>query len=380
MALGFCSALVAHLKAVAECNTPSSKITPGGFLRSLLENRPRTEILNAESALKLSDNLGHIRDVILKYRKRGVPDAVATSDNCDIDVAPQYNEVTLPLTKHAKYGIYISDEDLARYCADATTMRTPAGWNTPFMNDFIDAVMEGANAVVGKIDQTLLTEMLTKFGINAVTGTNAATTVNINPDANSRDLNEGITKILADAAFNEMCGNLMFVGSGLFNNYELQNLAACCAANGIDTSRFTGYTWYHDLYAADIWGANQIGVFSSGSVGFIDIDRYRGWRAGRKGTSEFFNAPLPVDCPQCNGGYDNLRFDMQLRYVDCPTLINVGCEGERVVDRGYILYISKSYDLFTLPTDAYQHTAYGDCYNDRLAGNNGSLRYVITNA
>lgn len=346
----------------------------------LLENRPRTEIINPESALKRGDNAGHIRDVILKYRKRGVPDAVATTDNCDIDIAPQYNEVTLPLTQFAKYGIYISDEDLARYCEEATRMSTPAGWNSPFMNDFIDAIMEGANAVVGKMDQTLLTLMLTRFGTNVATGSNAATTVNINPDATQRDLEDGVTRILADAAINEMCGNLNIVGSGLFNNYELQNLASCCASNGIDTSRFTGYNWYHDLYAADIWGTNQIAAFSSGSVGLIDLDRYRGWRAGRKGTSEFFNAPLPVDCPQCNGGFESLRFDMQLKYFDCPTLVNVGCEGETLIDRGYVLYISKAYDLFTLPTDAYQNTAYGDCYDDRLSGSNGSLRYVITNA
>lgn len=379
MANGFCPYFLAHLKAVAGCNTPSSKVTPPGFLRSLLVNKPTTEIVNRDS-LKLDEGNGHIREVRLKYRKRAVPQAVATSDNCDIDIAPQYNEVTLPLTEFAKYGIYISDEDLSRYCADATAMRRPNGWPTPFMDDFLNAVMESANGVLGKMDQTLNTKMLTKFGINVVTGTNAASTVNINPDANIRDLEDGVTKILADAIENEMCGELVFWGSGLFNNYTIQQIAACCAANGLDTSMFTGYQWFNDLYAKAILGTNQIGVYSKGSLGLIEIDRFRGFRAGDKGTSQFFNAPLPIDCPECNGGLLDMNFDFQLKYFDCPTTINVGCEGEQTIDRGYVLFISKAYDLFSIPTDAYQHTAYGDCYNDRLAGNNGTLRYIITNA
>lgn len=380
MPQGFCPPILAHLCAIAECNCPSLKITPAGFLRLLLENRPDVSIVN--NGLRLDDGNGRIRDVILKYLKRSVPGQSSTVDNCDIDIVQSYNETTLATTNYRKLSTYVSDIDLARYCAEATEMIRINGFPTPFMREFMDRLITMANGLIGDIDQDLLTLQLTQFGVNVVTGTNAATTVNF-PGANAGVDNfytESMIKILQDAALNEMCGDLLIAGHGNFNAFTLQQLVACCNQLGIDASRFTGFRWYPDIYSQTIWGTNHIGVFSRGSVGLIEINRFKGFAAGQKGTSEFFTIPLPVDCPECYGGYDSLEFDVQLRYVDCPTTINVGCVGETTISRGWILSVGKSFGLFNIPTDAYQHEAYDDCYNDRLAGNNGSLRYIITNA
>lgn len=382
MAQGFCPPFLAHLKAVAGCNTPSSKITPAGFLRLLIENRPTTQLINPESALRLDDGQGHIRDLVLKHLKRAVPGQISTADNCQIDIVQDYSEVTVATTNYRKVALYISDEDLSRYCAEATNMVRIGGFPSTFMQEFLDRIMMAANGIIGAIDTDLLTMQAIRFGANAANGgSNAAVTVNF-PGANAGVDNfytEGFVKILQDAALNEVCGDLLIAGHGNFNAYSLQQAVACCSQLGIDTSRWTGYRFYPDIYSQTIWGENQIGVFSAGSVGFIELNRYEGRRAGRKGTSEFFTMPLQVDCPECNGTYDNMDFDVQLRYIDCPTLINVGCVGETVVPRGYVLDIGKSFGLFNLPTDAYQNEAYDDCYNDRLTGNNGTLRYIIAN-
>lgn len=221
-----------------------------------------------------------------------------------------------------------------------------------------------------------------KFGVNQVTGSNAAQTVNIPKDATQFDLQSGITKILADAQENEFCGAINIVGSGIMNNFAIQQLVACCNAAGVDMSKFTGFNWYNDLYAKTAWGTNQIGVFSEGSVGLVDITRFKGFRAGNKGVSTFFTLPLPVECPACNGGYDSLVFDAQLKYFDCPGDLATDCDADDVpFERGYAVILSKTFGLFNIPSDAYQNeAAYGDCGTDRLTGNNGTLRYTVTNS
>jgi hypothetical protein len=381
MANGYCPYVLAQLKDVAQCNTPSSKITPAGFFRLLWENRPNARIINGADALRLDDGQGHIRDLTLKYLKRAVPGQSSTSDNCDIDIINAYTEMEIATTQYRKLSLYISDEDMARYCADASATVAVGGAPTAFMREQLDQVMALANGLIGDINRDLLTLQLANFGINVVTGTNAATTVNF-PGANAGVDNlytEGFTKIFQDMSLNEVCGELLIAGHGNFNVFDYQKTIACCSQLGIDVSRITGYRYYPDIYSQTIWGANQIGVFSPDSVGFVGINRFQGFAAGQRGNSQFFTMPLPIDCPECNGDYGTMEFDAQMRYIDCPTVINVGCEGETTVGRGWILSLGKSFGLFNIPDDAYQDEENGDCYTDRLTGNNGTFRYVISN-
>lgn len=376
MANGFCPSILAQLSDITQCNTPSYKITPAGFLQMLLENRPAVELLD------LGDGNGHQKDVRYKYKKRILPSQTSTDDNCDINYIPRWLEAALATTNFRKAAFFIDDADMAKYCADASRTVMVGQPSTPLMNEFLKDIMNTANGLIGAIDQDLLALQAIKFGINAVTGSNAAQSVNIPKDATQYDLSSGITKILADAQENEFCGKINIVGNGIMNNFAIQQLVSCCNAAGIDMSKFTGFNWYHDLYSKGSWGTNQIGVFSEGSVGLIDITRFTGFRAGDKGVSKFFTLPLPIECPACNGGYDALVFDAQLKYFDCPQEIESDCDGTVPIERGYALILSKKFGLFNIPSDAYQNeTAYAtDCGTDRLSGNNGTLRYTVTNS
>jgi len=375
MANGFCPSILAQLSDITQCNTPAFKVTPAGFLQKLLEDKPSLQLLT------LSDGNGHQRDVRYKYKKRIVPSQTDTDDNCNINYIPAWLEAALATTNFRKVAFFIDDETMAKYCADASRTVMVGQPGTPLMQEFMTDVMNAVNGLVGGINQDLLTLQAIKFGRNVVTGLNTAQTVNIPKDATQYDLSTGITKILADASENEFCGDISIVGSGIMNNFQIQQLVSCCNAGGIDMSRFTGFRFYHDLYAKTAWGTNQVGVFSQGSVGLIDIIRYQGFRAGDKGVSQFFTLPLPVLCPNCNGGYDALEVDAQLKYFDCPQDIESECDGTVPINRGYALILSKTYGLFNVPSDAYQNEAiYSDCGTDRLSGNNGTLRYTITNS
>jgi len=64
-------------------------------------------------------------------------------------------------------------------------------------------------------------------------------------------------------------------------------------------------------------------------------------------------------------------FDVQMKYIDCPTSVDVQ-DSAVVVNRGWQVIISKDYSLWVQPTDAYAAT-------DPLDDTNGTLRYVLTN-
>lgn len=375
MANGFCPYILGQLRDIAQCNTPSVKVTPAGYLQMLLENKPSMQLL------QLDAGNGHIRDLRYKYKKRIVPSQTSTEDSCAVNYIPAWLEAQLATTNFRQISHFIDDETMARYCEDASRPRNIGDPGTPIMEEVLRDIINAANGLVGGIDGDLLTLQAVKFGTNVVTGSNAAQSVNIPKDATQYDLSSGITKILADAQENEFCGQINIVGSGIMNNFAIQQLVSCCNAAGVDMSRFSGFRWYHDLYAKAAWGTNQVGVFSEGSVGLIDIVRYRGFRAGQKGTSYFFTLPLPIECPNCNGGYDALVLDAQLKYFDCPQDIETDCDGTVPINRGWQLILSKTFGLFNIPTDAYQNEAiYGDCGTDRLSGNNGTLRYTVTNS
>lgn len=376
MANGFCPSILAQLQDITACNTPSMKVTPAGFTRMLLENRPALELL------QLSEGNGHVRNVRYKYKKRIVPSQTSTTDDCSVGYIPRWLEAELATTNFRKIAFFIDDATMAQYCSDASATVMVGQPATELMQEFMRDIMNSANGLIGAINQDLLALQAVKFGRNVATGTNAAQSVNIPKDATQYDLNTGITKILADAMENEFCGTINIVGSGIMNNFSIQQLVSCCNAAGVDMSRFSGFNWYHDLYAKQAWGTNQVGVFSDGSVGLIDIINYQGFRAGNKGVSTFFTMPLPIECPNCNGGYDGLVFDAQLKYFDCPQELATDCDGDIPISRGYALILSKTFGLFNIPQDAYQNeSAYSvDCGTDRLSGNNGTLRYTITNS
>lgn len=135
-----------------------------------------------------------------------------------------------------------------------------------------------------------------------------------------------------------------------------------------DPSSFNVKIW-NDAYSRSAWGANQFGVFAENSLGLIEVDRYVGSFAGLKGGSAFFTMPIPIAVSGVADELGSINIDCQMKYVDCPTEVSDGAGGTKKINRGWVLYISKSFGLFNMPTDMYKSS-------DRLSGNNGTLRYT----
>ncbi|HET6255864.1 MAG TPA: hypothetical protein VFE32_17435 [Puia sp.] len=375
--LGFAPYLLTQLTEVAKGNAPSKKITPPGFLRALLENTEAPNIINEG----IDDGTGHIRAMQIKYRNRLPQGQTITTDDCNIDNVPVYKEASVNLSLFRKIGFYIDDATMSKYLAEATSVAkvNTAGQvegfksTTTFMQEFFDRLMEMLNGVFHDINADLTQKLAANFGVNPQSGNNNAVSVNILLDATKNNLASGMTELLTQWKENENAGPMLMVGNGIMHNYVLQQLAK--GGNdfiGIDTAAFEKlYKWYWDSSTVNAFGANEIALFAADAVQFVTRARYKGFAAGFKGGSIFFTMTPPGE-DSLGNALPRLELDCQLKYIDCPTQLQGPGGYAQTFNRGWALYVSKAYDLFNIPGDAYDPT-------DRLYGSNGTFRYLITN-
>lgn len=369
MALGYCEAILFHQKYLTLNNTPENKITPAGLIKMLLEKGAQVNIPNG---LHLNDEAGHIRDIRLKAYTRTTPEDMSNSTGCDINVIPAYAETTIDTTSITSYGIHFNNSTIARYCNEASEMIRVNGAPTPFMREHLAYLAASMNGFIGKINQTLLSQVA--WGVNQVSGSNAAVAVNFNNDSTVNDFGEGWTKVLSDYAANEGQDRPLVVGSGLINSAVIQSMIpAMTQYADLNNNAAAGtIDYYYDLYAAAALGTNQFGVFQPGTIGLVQLDRWKGFQAARIANSTFWNMAMPFSLPGGDGLMGNFFFDVQLKEIDCEQEIQVGYETQ-TVSTGYQLLLSKRYALWQIPADSYKAA-------DRLTGNRGSLRYTATNS
>jgi hypothetical protein len=366
--LGFAPNLLMHMKQVAEGAYPAAKITAPGYLKMLLADKsPGVKIVNEG----WDGDDGHFREMKVKYRTRGIEDNTTTSDTCDVDVIPVYSEADVSLRFYRQVGIVLDDATIARYLADASATVRVGKPATALMNETLGAIYEQLNGLFQGVDDDLLGVQAVNFGVNARTGSNASAAININKNADTYDLSDGLGRILADLVENEISGTPVIVGSGLFNNFDVQKFMASAASNGVNLSQFP-YKFFFDKKTATKWGSNQIGVFEPGAVKLLHRNKYKGAFAGEKGTSFFFTMSPQVQ-DQFGDSLAPFTLDAQLKYYDCPTDITVSSYGgTRRISRGWALVVGAYYDQFNIPSDAYDSS-------DDLYQANGTLRYTISN-
>jgi len=383
MANGFAPNLLMMLAAIFEGKAPAKKITPPGYLNMLLKNGTPVVVSTAKS-----DASGHVRDVKYWYRQPGKKGSSATSDNCDVDAKPSRLEGSIPSTLYRKRTLIFEDDQIAQYEQEASGIIKPATNGTGkimlltpdnfqgMLKEIYDTIIEQCRGLIADINDDLLTTQVSAFGVNAVTGNNSAVTVNFPLSTASNPLTSGFTKLISDARNNEFnLADAMIVGSGLIDNYMIQHLANAKSTDqsGLNSAALTlASNYFFDIDAASAWGSNQFGVFDKGSVQFLEVNRFVGFKAGVRPGSIFFNAPLPLVDAFGDPAISKMNFDFQIRYVDCPQSIEI--DGTPTsVGRGWIVTIGKSFAQVNLPDDLYQT-------GDRLEGNNGTLRYTATNS
>lgn len=369
MPLGYCPALLKTIDEVAGDNAPSRKLHNTGFMAMLncCQNSSVNPVNDAYDAN------GHQRTLTVSYRQRPTLDDVSTDDDCDIDRIPAKAEWNLPGLTHVQSSFYLSDEEISKYCEDASRQRTVGTPPTQMMQEHYELFKETANIVMKAVNRELVTDMATLFGENVTTGSDTGKAINIDRQGDQFILDNGIVDMMRDFQENEICGDVCLVGGGLFAAYDMSRIAACCNAAGFDSSRIGIPNFFFDKDTQSIWGVNSVGAFAKGSVKMIERLKYkRSFAGGPKGTSYFFTAPLPIAEFGCADPCQITEFDVQLRYIDCPTEISVNGT-PTTLNRGWQVIVSKNVALWVQPTTAF-------ATGDELDGTNGTLKYFISNA
>lgn len=378
MANGFVPYILARLKDMAQQNYQGFKITPSGFVQSLLENAPPAARVGSVNGLeiggtpgvKLNNVNGHIRTVQFKHLPRILSSQIQTADDCDNDLMFSYSESSINTPRYASLSFFVDWSRVEYYeneASRAVSLGNPA-YGT--ISEVEEQLLHCANGLVTAINDRLVQDV--SWGANANNGgLNTARPINVDNDATVFDLSNGFSQVLADARFNEFQGAPIIVGGGLIDNFMMAK-GAVTMANAINFSQLpaANFKYYFDIASQTRWGSNQFGVFAPGTIAFVDIDRYVAWKTGRFGSSWFATIDLPV---QTGNGATTMTFNMQVIEQDCPaTGFEDGYGGSIARDRGYQVILSKRYGLWQLPGTTVQAT-------DRLAGVNGSLRYTLTN-
>lgn len=368
MALGYCPALLTTIDAVAGDNAPSRKLHNAGFL-AMLQCCANSSVSPINDGY---DDNGHERPLTVSYRQRPTLDQVQEEDDCDINRIPAKAEWTIPALTHLQHSYYLSDEEVRKYCEEASRERTIGTPPTRIMQEHYDLFKESANIVMKAANRRLVLDAATQFGLNVTIGSAAGKVINIERQANQLILDNGVIDMMRDFQENEICGEPCLVGGGIFQAYEMSRASLCCNTAGIDLSRTGVPRFFYDKDTQDLWGTNSVGAFAPGSVKMIDRLKYkRSFAGGPKGSSLFFTAPLPIADFGCADQCQVTEFDVQMKYFDCPTVTTVNGV-TTTVPRGWQVIVSKNVGLWVQPRNGYAPT-------DELNSTNGTLKYFFTN-
>lgn len=350
--IGIKNALLVNIGKIAGLNDPQYKITPVGALKAVIENNAVKDVINMAGLESGQDTTIKVRAVV-----RGVEGDVSNVDDCETTITPAFVEHEITKTSFHKIGIFLSEPLLRQFEAQAAAGFQVGGATIPSI--LYEMILTKVNGLIQKIDRTILTAIESGKGLNAVTGSSNAQTVNF---ATSLTDDDGYVKLLTDAEANEVNGDLMIIGSGVVRNFDLLNkLKTAADQNGFGA---VNYGVYNDPKAASVWGANEFFAVQKGSLGFVDWLKNGGDYGGMKGTSLFFTIPMPVQ--MSNGEVTSLTFDAQIKYQDCPIYAE---NGSLIAPRGWILEISKSFGVYTAPLTMYAAT-------DPLYHVNGIFHYI----
>ncbi len=374
MALGYAQPILKHIAAMAGYN-PAKKLAPLGFLQMLLSRM--------DDSVKWSQQYegGHETSLKVKHRKRPLKSEVRDAESgCDVASNPAYDEFTVPGLNHHEVSFHLTNAQIRQYTKDASEwvkLNNQSGQfllerETTVMKEVYDLFIEYGATLLAKINETLVTQMATAWGVNTVSGDANATALTFS--LGTVAMQDALIQLMTDWRENEMVDDIAIVGNGPFANLDLVKKFYSSMANqqGFNMAAVNSFlpNIFFDKDTRAIWGANQVGVFAKGSVHLLTRNMYEGNFAGHLANSTFFTMALPVNelvVPQ--PFLDRLLFDVQIREVDCPTEIDLNGV-PTTIKEGVVVFLKKKFALYTLP-ELYRA-------GDPLEGTNGTLRYEIT--
>ena len=350
MALGYCPALLIGLEEVAKTNDPQFKLDPIGFAEALQQPQ------NISTQVKGYDvGNGHQVGVRVKYLQRSTEADVQTTASCDFGAHKPYKEDTVTISDYVSTKIALDENEVRLYCSDASQLQKMG--STTLMHDHVLRVMSSLNGIRSKFNRNLLTAMANNFDPHPGSPATAKNVTLLGKaatggTASQAPIWDGWNDVMQDYEEAGMNGKPLVIGFGNFNRWNRTLGYACCNDAGVDQSQLPSeYSYFRDLIAPQVWGANNFAVLAPGVVQLITYNKYRGTFVEEGNKFAIQRGVLPD--PTVPG----LLWDMKLEFDTCEEVYN--------------LTLSLTHGLWTVPNDAF-------AANDRLyygGSITGAFRY-----
>lgn len=371
--VGTAQAILLNQGLVYKNAAPSLKITPPGYLGMALENMIPNMISSS-----VDPKTGYIRDVKIRAKKRVPTGLSVDADDCSTQAQTGYVERSIPSLATKKRSIFFDDTYMEALTENALQIAKGAG-DLSLPMEFFDTIRSNMNGLLGDINISCLAAQDAVWGVNVVPGDANKRTCNFPLSGASNPLAQGVTMLMTDMAQNEvMWNNVKVVGSGLSYAYWMQHMqnAKSTDASGLNTAQLGNPKYYFDPYAASAWGANEFALIEDNAVQFLNVCKFRGYKGGQKGDSEFTTMLFPIT-DSLGNVIRTLEFDVQIQHKTCPSELVIDEDDAYPdavsVERGTIVHIIARFAPVFLGTTEYETT-------DRLNGNRGSYWYGATNA
>lgn len=314
----------------------------------------------AVEELKLQDQNGKVRKVVLKYLQRALTTEIGTSHTpCVTSTKQSYNEALVDTS--------------TLFLREAKVTFNKREWMTICENPeegLMRRVLAQMDALLRNVDEELMARLIAKSGANVVHAAGAVPdvsdvldykTLNIT-DTNRMPQWAPVDELHEDIAENEWddcTPAILFNNKGAFASYLRAQKIGCCNNSGVDVMKLTqeiGYAPYMaksvekgflsaGLIAAD--AKDAVLLMNPGSAHLIEVwdNEHDNYRHGEMATT-LWQDPFSQE-----------KLDFEVQFDRCT--------------KDYIVTMYVQKDVFGMPTDQFKAT-------DPLANTNGIMVYKLT--
>lgn len=358
---GYCDAVSRGLAGVNGVNNTSFKATPVGVLQLLFDPTNREQ---AEYVTDINDSNGAVRRIRVKRIPRATEEDAVDIITCDSTTVSKYVEQCVTVNKEASISFEVTKEEMQRYCAAELAIQNEPGATIPLFQDHLNKILAVMNGLRERINAQITATILSNIGINVVTNSATPFPLPMLYAANGGKVEKGIQLLEAHLAENEVYGQYLIAGAGIFDRFNTSIQYGCCNQFGINWDAMNAaapYRYYRDFKLRELTGNPDIFlVFAPGAVQFVYYnDTILGRLDGQRHGNTLYGTMIDPLVP-------GLRYDVAIEETNC--------DGVRRAPK-WIVTLYLNFDVVFIPDNAYKP---GDRLRPAAGTSNGVFQFIAT--
>lgn len=358
---GYCEAVMRGIDRVNGDNNPSFLSTPVGALQSLFDP-VNTSRASYQPEIQRT-NSGPVRKVRVVRQQRGTAQDAVAGIPCDTPLTMPLTEECIVITQSHSIGWTSTKEEMQQYCDEAFAVEQSGGAMMPpiFMRH-LETLLANMNGLREIVDTNVIALLSANVGNNIRYDSNATQAYCFLQTVTGDKVEKGLQQVVYDMNVSQVYGQPLFVGLGVFDQFNTSKEAGCCNQSGLDWNAMgskVNYKYYRDNLMNGVLGnENEFFVLAPGAVQFVyhnDFAMHKLRPDNRHGDSVYGVIADPF--------VPGLMYDFVVKEVNCQN-------GQ--LDQSWELRLYLHWDLAFIPAEAYK---LGDVLRTANGHMNGVFKY-----